>query len=129
VYTFASNNWHGQTYDTRFNLADKENSTTNAKADKRDEQFNHQDDRSKPSNGTAQQQENAPKSEKGEKSEKNEKSKEHHSLHSEKDFQALAKALCLSVAYGAYCGGLGTLTGTTPNLIMKNVADEWVVCR
>lgn len=29
-----------------------------------------------------------------------------------------AKALCLSIAYAATCGGIATLTGTAPNLIM-----------
>jgi len=54
------------------------------------------------------------------------KSKTHHSLHSKKDFLALAKALCLSVAYGAYCGGIATITGTPPNLVLKDVADKYV---
>ncbi|XP_052788062.1 solute carrier family 13 member 2-like isoform X2 [Mya arenaria] len=39
-------------------------------------------------------------------------------------FKALAKALCLSVAYGAYCGGIATITGTPPNLVLKDVADK-----
>ncbi|WAR31777.1 S13A2-like protein [Mya arenaria] len=40
-------------------------------------------------------------------------------------FKALAKALCLSVAYGAYCGGIATITGTPPNLVLKDVADKY----
>ncbi|WAR31880.1 S13A5-like protein [Mya arenaria] len=40
------------------------------------------------------------------------------------EFKALAKALCLSVAYGAFCGGMATITGTPPNLVLKDVVDK-----
>ncbi|WAR31775.1 S13A2-like protein [Mya arenaria] len=39
-------------------------------------------------------------------------------------FKALAKALSLSVAYGAYFGGIVTITGTPVNLVLKDVADK-----
>ncbi|XP_052788849.1 Na(+)/citrate cotransporter-like [Mya arenaria] len=44
--------------------------------------------------------------------------------HAEQEFKALAKALCLSVAYGAFCGGMATITGTPPNLVLKDVVDK-----
>ncbi|XP_052788813.1 solute carrier family 13 member 2-like [Mya arenaria] len=40
-------------------------------------------------------------------------------------FKALAKALSLSVAYGAYFGGIATITGTPVNLVLKDVADKF----
>ena len=36
----------------------------------------------------------------------------------------LAKAFTLSVAYAANVGGVGTSTGTTPNIVMKGFADR-----
>ncbi|WAR31881.1 S13A5-like protein [Mya arenaria] len=44
--------------------------------------------------------------------------------HAENEFKALAKALCLSVAYGAYTGGMATITGTPPNLVLGNGQNE-----
>jgi len=41
-----------------------------------------------------------------------------------KYFNNLAVGMTLSVAYAANVGGTGTLTGTTPNLIMKGFVDE-----
>lgn len=37
-----------------------------------------------------------------------------------------AKALCLSIAYAATCGGIATLTGTAPNLIMTENLERFV---
>ncbi|WAR31878.1 S13A5-like protein, partial [Mya arenaria] len=43
----------------------------------------------------------------------------------EKEYKALAKALCFCVAYGAFCGGMATITGTPPNLVLKDVVDKY----
>lgn len=40
------------------------------------------------------------------------------------EIQRLAKALALSVAFAANVGGIATLTGTPPNLVLKGMADE-----
>ena len=42
---------------------------------------------------------------------------------SEKEFEQLAKTFALCVAYAANCGGIATLTGTPPNIILKGQAD------
>lgn len=42
------------------------------------------------------------------------------------ELQRIAKALALSVAYGANIGGIATLTGTPPNLVLKQQADKYV---
>ena len=43
------------------------------------------------------------------------------------DIQRLAKGLALSVAYAANIGGIATLTGSPPNLVLKQQADEYVL--
>ena len=44
----------------------------------------------------------------------------------DKDHSEFCKCLALAIAYSANIGGMGTLTGTPPNLVFKNVADELV---
>ena len=39
------------------------------------------------------------------------------------EFEQLAKTFALCTAYAANCGGIGTLTGTPPNIILKGQAD------
>ena len=41
----------------------------------------------------------------------------------EREFDQLAKTFALCVAYAANCGGIATLTGTPPNIILKGQAD------
>lgn len=40
------------------------------------------------------------------------------------EFLRMCKALSLGIAYAANCGGVASLTGTNPNVIMKGVADK-----
>lgn len=42
----------------------------------------------------------------------------------DESFMNLGKAVSLAVCYGANIGGIGTLTGTGPNLIIGNVVKE-----
>ena len=42
----------------------------------------------------------------------------------DKTTAAMFKGMNLCVCYAANIGGTGTLTGTTPNLIMKSMIDE-----
>lgn len=44
----------------------------------------------------------------------------------EKFLAGLAKGFTLTIAYAANVGGVGTSTGTTPNIVMKGFADQYV---
>ena len=44
----------------------------------------------------------------------------------EADLTRIGKALSLAIAYSANCGGIGSITGTNPNVIMKGQADMYV---
>lgn len=41
----------------------------------------------------------------------------------ERQYKVFCRVLTLSVAYAANVGGIGTLTGTPPNLVLKNQVD------
>ncbi|KAL4223677.1 hypothetical protein ACF0H5_017145 [Mactra antiquata] len=45
------------------------------------------------------------------------------------ELRRLAKAFALSVAYGANIGGIATLTGTPPNLVLKQQADKLYIAK
>ncbi|ESO83286.1 hypothetical protein LOTGIDRAFT_133716 [Lottia gigantea] len=42
----------------------------------------------------------------------------------DKQFKNVGKAISLCICYAANCGGIGALTGTGPNLVLKNYADD-----
>lgn len=42
----------------------------------------------------------------------------------DKEFTMMAKGLSLSVSYAANCGGMASLTGTAPNLVLRSTLDE-----
>ena len=43
----------------------------------------------------------------------------------EDELKRFGKGLALSVAYGANAGGIATLTGTPPNLILQGQANKY----
>lgn len=45
----------------------------------------------------------------------------------EAEYLRMCKALSLAIAYSANCGGVASLTGTGPNVIMKGAADMYVL--
>ena len=42
----------------------------------------------------------------------------------DQEYARFCKILTLCVAYAANVGGIGTLTGTPPNLVLKNQLDQ-----
>ncbi|XP_052798801.1 Na(+)/citrate cotransporter-like isoform X2 [Mya arenaria] len=47
----------------------------------------------------------------------------HPEISRDKEFNQLAKTFALCTAFAANCGGIATLTGTPPNIILKGQAD------
>ncbi|KAL4223844.1 hypothetical protein ACF0H5_017309 [Mactra antiquata] len=53
--------------------------------------------------------------------------KDHDKVEFDKEFDQLAKTFALCTSYAANCGGIATLTGTPPNIILKGQADIPIV--
>lgn len=60
------------------------------------------------------------------KSDKNEKPAIDDESEDDPHHKRMGKAMSLCIAYSANCGGIGSLTGTGPNLVLKGQADMWV---